>query len=190
VALQTVNGRQPRQASGSSQDWNDFAAHVPGGYDQYPNSDWQSEPSRSRAAGIEVEHTTTHLLLRDVTVPGDHNFEARCFRFQTKLSQVVQDVDGDASEFDNFSFRQSARPRLFVDVPADACDRRNCREFVENFGSAYVSSVNDVLGSTECVDRFRTKQAMRVGYDADDDGIAQFSVPDFRLAIISLFISA
>jgi hypothetical protein len=50
--------------------------------------------------------------------------------------------------------------------------------------------VNDVLGSTKCLDRFGTKQAMRVGYDADDDGSSQFSVSGFRLALISWFISA
>ena len=102
----------------------------------------------------------------------------------------MQNIDENAREFDRFRLGQSARPRPLVDVPADGCDRRNCREFVQDFGSAYVSSVNDVLGSTEPVDRFGTKQAMRIRNDADDDGISQFSVFDFRLALISRFISA
>jgi hypothetical protein len=125
-----------------------------------------------------------------MTVPGYHDFETSRLGLQIELGKVVQNIDRNARKFDHFSLRQSARPRSFVDVPADGCHGRNCREFVEDFGCAYVSSVNDVLGSTKCLDRFGTKQAMRVGYDADDDGSSQFSVSDFRLALISWFISA
>lgn len=140
---------------------------------QPSDTDRQLESPWSRTAGIEIEHTTARLLLRNMTVPGYYNFEASRFGFQIELGQIMQNVDRNARELDRFSRGQPARPRPFVDVPADGCDRRNCREFVEDFRSAYVSSVNDVLGSTECVDRFGTKQAVRVGYDADNDGSSQ-----------------
>jgi hypothetical protein len=168
---------------------NDLSANASTLNGQSSDTDRQLESPWSRAAGIEIEDTATRLLLRNVTVPGYHNFEASRFGFQIKLRQVVQNINKNVREFDQFSLGQSARPRPSVDVPADCCDRRNCRQFVEDFGSAYVSSVNNVLGTTERVDRFGTKQAMRIRNDADDDGISQFSVSDFRLAIINLFIS-
>ena len=157
---------------------------------QPSDTDRQLESPWSRAAGIEIEDAVARLLLRNMTVPGYYNFETSCFGLQIELGQIMQDVDRNTRELDRFSLGQPARPRPFVDVPADGCDRRNCREFVEDFRSAYVSSVDDVLGSTECVDRFGTKQAMRIRNDADDDGSSQFSISDFLLAIISLFISA
>jgi len=175
--------RKPDEASGAtrfvanSESWgsmsnrHDLSANASTLYGQPSDTDRKLESPWSRAAGIEIEDTATRLLLRNMTVPGYHNFEASRFGLQIELRQVVQNIDKNAREFDQFSLGQSARPRRIVDVPADGCDRCNCREFVEDFGRAYVSSVNDVLGSTERVDRLRTKQAMRIRNDADDDGV-------------------
>jgi hypothetical protein len=135
---------------GSSPDWDDFAAHVSGIYDQLPHSDRQFEPSRSRAAGIEIDHAATRLLLRDVAVPIDHDAESGRFRLQIKLRQVMQDVDGNTAELGHLSLVQFASPGAFIDIAADRGDRRNRGEFVEYFGSANVASMNDVPRSTEC----------------------------------------
>ena len=105
---------------------------------------------------------------------GYHNFEASRFRLQIKLGQVMQDVDRNAAEFNHFSFRQPSRPCSFVDVAAHCCHWRNCGKFVEDVGCSHVSRVNDVLRSTECRERFRTKQAVRIGDDADKDRRPQF----------------
>ena len=154
---------------GSTSNRNDLSANASTLHGQSSDTDWQLESLWSGAAGIEIEDTATRLLLRNMTVPGYHYLEASRFGLQIEPRQVVQNIDKNAREFDQFSFGQSACPRPLVDVPADGCDWRNCREFVEDFGSADVSSVNDVLGSTELIDRFGTKQAMRIRNDADDD---------------------
>ena len=61
---------------------------------------------------------------------------------------------------------------------------RVCRGFLED----YVASVNDVFGSPQRDQCFRTKQAVRVGDDADQDWGSQFL--SVRLVFISWFISA
>jgi hypothetical protein len=45
--------------------------------------------------------------------------------------------------------------------------------------------MDDVLGPTQGLECFRTKQAVRIGDDADEDESPQFSVLGFRLALIS-----
>ena len=111
-----------------------------------------------------------------MTMPVDHDSEPSRLRFKIKLRQIVQDIDRNAADLDHFSLRQSACPRSFVDVSADYVDRCNRREFVEDFGRANIAGVNDLLGSTQRCESFRTKQAMRVRDDADEDGSSQFSV--------------
>jgi hypothetical protein len=63
-----------------------------------------------------------------MTVAGDHDCKSRSFRFQIELSEIVEDVDRDASDFENFSLGEFARPRVFVDVAANGRDRRDGRE--------------------------------------------------------------
>lgn len=112
-----------------------------------PYGDWQLESPWPSAAGIEIEHAAAHLLLRNMTVPVDHDSEPSRLRFQTKLRQIVQDVDRNAADLYHFSLRQSAWPRSFVDVSAYGVNRRNCREFVEDFRRANVASMDDTFRS-------------------------------------------
>ena len=63
-----------------------------------------------------------------MTVAGDHYLEPGGFGFQIELSEIVEDVDRDASDFENFSLGEFARPRVFVDVAANGRDRRDGRE--------------------------------------------------------------
>jgi hypothetical protein len=44
-------------------------------------------------------------LLRDVAVAGDHDLKSRRLRFQIERGQIVQHVDEDAGEFNNFGLR-------------------------------------------------------------------------------------
>jgi hypothetical protein len=62
-----------------------FAANFATVDDQPAQSHGQFEPSWACAAGIEVEHSIPHLLLRDVAVPGNYNVEAGSLRFQIEL---------------------------------------------------------------------------------------------------------
>jgi hypothetical protein len=46
-------------------------------------------------------------------------------------------------------------------------DRRNLPQFVEDLGSPDVARMNDVSDSRERTDRFRTKQSVSIGNEAD-----------------------
>ena len=105
-----------------------------------------------------------------MAVPGYDDFESRCFWLQIELRQVMQYVDGNAAEFDNICFRQLPRPGAFVDVSAHGGDGRNSSQLFENLGIPDIPAVNDMLGPTQRCDRFGTKQAVRVGDDADKNG--------------------
>jgi len=107
-------------------------------------------------------------------VSGYHNPEASRFGLQIQLGEVMQDVDGNAGDFDDLGLGQFASQGPFVDVPAYRGHRCDIGECLEDLGCAYVAGVNDVLGSTKCCKCFRTKQAVRIGDDADEDGGSQF----------------
>jgi hypothetical protein len=68
---------------------------------------------------------------------------------------------------------QPACPRAVVDVPANRCDGRNLRQFVENFRSTDIAGVNDVLRNAQRLERLRTKQPVGIGDDADENDISK-----------------
>lgn len=98
---------------------------------------------------------------------GDHDTEACRFRLQVELRQTVQDVDGEAAYFHNFSLGQFARPGVVIDVASDGGYRGDGGELSENFGRADVSGVNDVVRALQSCEGFGAKQSVSVGDDAD-----------------------
>ena len=80
-------------------------------------------------------------------MPGDHHTEPRRFGFQIKPRQIMQNVNRNATEFDDFGLGQLVRPGSFIDVATHSRDRRSGSQFVENPGRANVPGVNDVLGA-------------------------------------------
>ena len=107
-----------------------------------------------------------------MTMPGDHRTESRRFGLQIKLRQIMQNVNRNATEFDDLGLAQLERPNSFIDVATYGRERRNGSQFVENPGRANVPGVNDVLGPAQCRERLRAKQAVRIGNDADENGKA------------------
>jgi len=102
-------------------------------------------------------------------VAGDYDSESSGFRFEIELSQVMQDVDRDAPEFDDLSLWQFARPRTLVDVAADRGQWSKSGELLENLRIADIPGVNDVLRPAERLKSFRSKQAVGIGDDADSN---------------------
>ena len=102
-------------------------------HDQPSNRHRQFEAPRTCAAGIEVEHAVAHLLLRNVAVAGDHNLESGGFRLQIELREIVQHVDGNAADLDDFGLRQVCAPTRLVDIAADGGHGRDGCELLENF---------------------------------------------------------
>ena len=113
--------------------------------DQPAHAHRQLEPSRSRAARIEVEDSVARLLLRHVTVATNYDRESSSFGFEIQLRQIVQDIDGDTADFENFRPRELERPGFLVDIPPHSDQRRDSRKFFENLGCAHIPRVNDML---------------------------------------------
>ena len=75
----------------------------------------------------------------------DHNLEAGRCRLQVEFREIVQHVDGNASELDDFSFRQLVGPGSLVDIAANGRHWRDGGKFFHNLGRADVSGVKDVV---------------------------------------------
>jgi len=80
-----------------------------------------------------------------MAVAGDYGFEPGRCRLQIEFREIVQHVDGNASELDDFSFRQLAGPGGFVDIAANGGQWPNGRQFFQNLRSADVSRVKDAV---------------------------------------------
>lgn len=102
----------------------------------------------------------------------------------------MNNINRNARELDDLRLRQIVRPRGFIDISPDGGHGRSLRKLIENLRRTYVTRMNDVFRLTQRCDRFGTKQAVRVGNDADEDGSPQFSGSDFRFEFIIAFISA
>jgi hypothetical protein len=129
---------------------NDFSAHASAFYDQSANRHGQLEASWPGATGIEVQHAVTHLLLRNVAVARDHNLESCGFRLQFEVRQIVQHVDGNAGDLDDFIFRKFTSPRPFVDIAGDGSEGCKVCQLLEDFWRANVAGVDDVLRASQC----------------------------------------
>lgn len=104
-----------------------------------------------------------------MAVARDDHLEASSFRLQVKLGQIVQHINGDAAEFNDFGFRKLARPLPFINVAADRSHRGKRSKLGKNFGISDITGVNDVLRAAQRFKSLRSKQAMRIGNDADVD---------------------
>lgn len=77
-------------------------------HDESANAHWQFESSGPRAARIKIEHSVKRLLLGNVAVATDHDRESSGLWLEVQLSQIVQNVDGNAAQFEHLGFRQLA----------------------------------------------------------------------------------
>jgi len=104
-----------------------------------------------------------------MAVSGDDDIEPGYFRLQIELSQIMQHIDGDSANLDDFCLRQLAGPGLFVDIAADRGHGRDRRKLIKNLGSAHIAGVDDVLRAAQRCESLGPKQTVGVGDDADDN---------------------
>ena len=152
---------------------NDFSRDLSRADPHPRHADRQLEPPRPRTARIEIERAVLHLLLRNVAVPRDHDPESRGLRLQIEPRQIVEDINRNPREFNNFRLRETSSPCALVDIAANRRHRRKRRKLLENLRRANVSCVNDVIRPAQRLQRFGTKQPVRVGDDADQNGRSQ-----------------
>ena len=126
------------------------------------------EASRPSAAWIEIEDAIFLFDLRLMAVAVHHHAESGGSQLQVESAEIMQHIDGHAAGFDDFGFRQSARPGVGVDVTADRGDGRDFDKRFEDFASANVAGVEDAVGSAQGLDRLEPQQAVGVGDYADN----------------------
>lgn len=107
-----------------------------------------------------------------MAVAVDRHAKSRGFWFQIELCQIVQDINRNAANFENFYVCKFARPCGFIDIAAHCDYRRDLFKSLQNFLRAHVACVNDVIGTLQSLNRLRTQQPMRVGDHADNRGLS------------------
>lgn len=76
---------------------------------QLADCDRQLESSWSSAARIEVKNSIAALVIGNVTVPRYNNVNSSGSRLQVECGQIVQDINRNAADFEQFRFRQRLR---------------------------------------------------------------------------------
>lgn len=153
--------------------FNNFTAHAAIFDKQFAQAYRQLEASRTGAAGVEIEHSSTDFLLRNMAVAADHDGKSGGLRLDIELREIVQHMDENAGYFEHFGPGQLLCPCSFVNVPAYRGDWGNCRKNFNYFGRADVSSVDDVIRAAQSFDCFGAQQAVGIGDDADQDRTPQ-----------------
>ncbi|EEF25268.1 conserved hypothetical protein [Ricinus communis] len=134
--------------------------------DQLGSRDRQAEPPPAGAARIHVQHAIALAARGLVRVAGHDDPDAGRARVDVELLQVMDRVQGHGADVDAGAFRNRARPRCRVVVPADDRERGNGREALEDLRAADIAAVDDVVGPGEEIERLGPEQA---GREADDD---------------------
>ena len=97
---------------------------------QFSHGYWQIESSRACAAGIEIEYTIFHLLLRNVTVAVDDGRDSCRLRVQIETFEDMQDINRNAINFEEIGFRNILRLLSVIDVGAHNRDWSNFAQAV------------------------------------------------------------
>jgi hypothetical protein len=113
--------------------------------------------------------------------------DPRSLRVQIQLREVVQHINSDATDFHEFIFRKSTRPRSCIDIAANGGYGRNRCEALKNFRRADVAGMNNMFAALQRLKSFRSQWAVRVGDDAEEDRSSQFSVLSSQFSVLNFF---
>ena len=80
---------------------------------------------------------------------------------------IVDEVEDEPAEIDEFSFGQFCAGAIGVDVAADGGDRSDLSEARKDADIAYVSCVKDMVNTAQRRQNFGTKLGVGVRDDAD-----------------------
>ena len=92
----------------------------------------------------------------------DHDIEARRLRGKVERAQVVNDIQFDGTDLDDFRLREFLCPHSPVDVSADGEDRSDFSQRTQNVRFSDISCVDDQICAFEDLDRFGSQKAVRV----------------------------
>lgn len=97
----------------------------------------------------------------------DHHAEACRGRIYVHFGDIMQHVNADALELEREPLGEFDAPRILVIVAADDINRGNGGERIDHACAADIASMNDALHPSQRLERFRSHQAVRIGYEPD-----------------------
>ena len=148
--------------------FHEFSLNPPVVDPKSPQADRELEAARAGAAWIEVKNPVFLFHFGLVAVAVDNRAESSGFGLQVELREIVEEVDGDAADFYEFGRGQFTGPGFDIHVAADGGDGSNAAERVEDFASANVARVEDVVGAAKSFDGFGAEQAVGIGNNAEN----------------------
>ena len=110
----------------------------------------------------------------------DHHSESGSLRFYIELGEIMQHINRHAADLNDLGLGQFSGPFPSVDIASNRRHGRQSRELIKNLERAHVPGMNDAVASTQPCHRFRTKQSVRVGNNANDDSSFQFVDSDLQ----------
>jgi hypothetical protein len=106
-------------------------------------------------------------------VAGHHDSDSGAIWVNIELRKIVNDIDENPAELDQFRFRQRVGPCAPVVVAAYYRDRRNAREFINDRRAADITGVDDEITAAQEVNRLRSEKVMRIRNKADTNRTTQ-----------------
>jgi len=106
-------------------------------------------------------------------VARDHDLNSGGNWIDVELRKIVNDIDENLAEFDQFRFRQPVGPRTPVVVAAYYRDRRKTGEFINDHRAADITGVDDEITVAQEVNRLRPEKVMSIRNEADTNRSAQ-----------------
>ena len=115
------------------------------------------------------------MVLNDrlVRVAGDHDLDSGGNWIDIELRKIVNNIDENLAELDQFRFRQRVGPCAPVVVAAYYRDRRNTREFINDHRVADITGVDDEITAAQEVNRLRSEKVMRIRNKANTNRTIQ-----------------
>ena len=93
---------------------------------------------------------------------GDHGPDSGAIWVNIELRKIVNDINEDPADLDQFRFRQRVGPCAPVVVAAHYRDRCNAREFFNDHRVADIAGVDDEITAAQEVDRLWSEKVMRI----------------------------
>ncbi len=93
---------------------------------------------------------------------GHHDSDSGAIWVNVELRKIVNDIDGNPAELDQFRFRQRVGPCAPVVVAAYYRDRRNARKFINDHRVADITGVDDEITAAQEVNRLGSEKVMRI----------------------------
>lgn len=182
-AVDVVHGYFDKKASvaGGGFERDDFGVDGARGDLEAGDGDGVCRTARACAAGVDVEDAVAVVGFGLVAVPEYDGGKPGGVGVEGKVFEVVEEVDEDTADLDDFGMGEWVGPSSLVDVAADCGDGRDGLKFGQDQRRADVACVKDSGNSAKCIDDLRPNDRVGIGDEADVYGVCNHldvAIPD------------